>query len=109
MLSRLSCSNERKASSNIEFANDTQKDPLAPTRPPKRIFLDPLPRIVQDEDAEIFTEPQATDYDMLFKIAIGGDCNAGKTRLLERFCNNTFTENPQVTIDVEFCTKIVTL
>ena len=49
------------------------------------------------------------DYDMLFKIAIAGDSNAGKSRLLERFVKSTYSEDSDVTIAVEFTTKTVKL
>ena len=46
---------------------------------------------------------------MLFKIVLTGDSNGGKSHLLERFVNDTFTEETPVTIGVEFISKIVTL
>ena len=49
------------------------------------------------------------EYDMLFKIVVTGDSNTGKSRLLERFSKDTFTESEQITIGVEFTTQHVQL
>ena len=46
---------------------------------------------------------------MLFKIVVTGDSNTGKSRLLERFSKDTFTESEQITIGVEFTTQHVQL
>jgi len=44
------------------------------------------------------------EYDMLFKIVVTGDSNTGKSRLLERFSKDTFTDSEKITIGVEFTT-----
>ena len=46
---------------------------------------------------------------MLFKIVLTGDSNVGKSHILERFVKDTYTENTQITIGVEFINKLVTL
>lgn len=46
---------------------------------------------------------------MLFKIVVTGESNAGKSRLLERFISDTYSEINQITIGVEFTTKFVEL
>ena len=42
-------------------------------------------------------------------IVFVGDSNVGKTSLIERFLNNTFTDTKLCTIDVDFHTKIQSL
>lgn len=54
-------------------------------------------------------EKSNIEYDMLFKIVVTGDSNAGKSRLLERFTKNSFKEDSQLTIGVEFTTKHIEL
>ena len=44
---------------------------------------------------------------MLFKIVVTGDTNTGKSRLLQRFTCNQYIEESQITIGVEFTTKLV--
>lgn len=46
-------------------------------------------------------------YDYLLKILIIGDSNVGKSCLLSRFIDNTFTKNHITTFGIEFKTKIV--
>lgn len=45
----------------------------------------------------------------MFKIVITGDSNSGKSRILERYTRDTFTDSNQITIGVEFTTKFITL
>ena len=47
------------------------------------------------------------DYEYLFKIIIIGDSNCGKTKILQRYCNDVFVADSQATIGVEFISKIV--
>lgn len=47
------------------------------------------------------------DYEYLFKIIIIGDANCGKTKILQRYCNDTFEQKAAPTIGVEFISKIV--
>lgn len=54
-------------------------------------------RIIKEED----------DYEYLFKIIIIGDSNCGKTKILQRYCNDVFIADSQATIGVEFISKIV--
>ncbi len=52
---------------------------------------------------------QAPEYDYLFKLVITGDSNSGKSRVVERYTKNSFSANCEITIGVEFTTKVVTL
>ena len=47
--------------------------------------------------------------EILFRIIIVGDSGVGKSCILKRFVANTFTEEHQVTIGVEFATKAIEL
>lgn len=42
-----------------------------------------------------------------FKIVLVGEANVGKTSLLVRYCENTFTES-NTTVDIDFKSKITT-
>jgi len=46
---------------------------------------------------------------MLFKIVLTGDSNVGKSHILEWFVKDTYTEDTQITIGVEFINKTVTV
>lgn len=45
------------------------------------------------------------EFDYLFKIVIIGDSGVGKTNLLSRFVDGTFSIDSKPTIGVEFATK----
>jgi GTPase SAR1 family protein len=49
------------------------------------------------------------DYQCLFKIVVTGQSNSGKSRILERYTRDTFSENEPCTIGVEFTSKYCTL
>jgi len=46
---------------------------------------------------------------MLFKIVLTGDSNVGKSHILERFMKDTYTVDTQITVGVEFISKVVTV
>ena len=49
------------------------------------------------------------EFDYLFKVVIIGDSGVGKTNLLGRFIDNTFSIDSKPTIGVEFATKTLIL
>lgn len=52
--------------------------------------------------------PAKQHYDFLFKIVITGDCNAGKSHILQHFLTGQFDEIAP-TVGVEFASKVVEL
>ena len=48
-------------------------------------------------------------YDLLFKVVMLGDAQVGKTSVLKKFTEDTFTQEYINTIGVDFKTKIVSL
>ena len=48
------------------------------------------------------------DYDHLFKLVLIGDSNAGKSCLLLRFADDSFTDSYITTIGVDFRFKTIT-
>ena len=53
-----------------------------------------------------FQADSKQEYDMLFKIVLTGDPNAGKSRILQRYMTGESGET-KPTIGVEFTSKIV--
>lgn len=47
------------------------------------------------------------DYDYLFKLLLIGDSNSGKSSLLVRFCDDTFSDTFISTIGVDFKVKTI--
>ena len=45
----------------------------------------------------------------MYKVLVIGDANSGKTSLVNRAVNNTFSDNYKVTIQCEFGTKVLEL
>ena len=45
----------------------------------------------------------------MYKVLVIGDANTGKTSLVNRAVNNTFSDNYKVTIQCEFGTKVLEL
>ena len=49
------------------------------------------------------------EFDYLFKIVIIGDSGVGKSNLLSRFVDDTFSMDSKPTIGVEFATKTLSI
>ena len=47
------------------------------------------------------------EYKMIFKIILIGDSGVGKTNLLSRYINGTFSDSTKSTVGVELACKIV--
>ena len=47
------------------------------------------------------------DYDFMVKLLVIGDSGVGKTCLLMRFCENSFTNNHLTTIGIDFKLKTI--
>lgn len=46
-------------------------------------------------------------HDHLFKVLIIGDVKVGKSSLVQRYCNDTFSKNYKATMGVDFALKVV--
>src|SRR5580704_16572107 len=53
--------------------------------------------------------PLSTDYDFLFKILLIGDSSVGKSSLLHRFADHSFSDNYISTIGVDFKIRTVNI
>lgn len=51
---------------------------------------------------------EENSYDIQFKIIILGDSNVGKTSIIDRYCNDLFSEH-DITIGVSFQQKFITM
>ena len=70
-----------------------------------------LPRIIimADSDNDPFDDWPYSDYDCLYKLAIIGDADTGKSTLLARFAGDVFNPGYIPTIGVDFRSHRVTL
>ena len=50
---------------------------------------------------------QSCDYDSMFKILLIGDSQVGKSSLMNKYANDTFTTNNVPTIGVDFKIKTI--
>ena len=50
-----------------------------------------------------------SDFDVLLKIAVLGDATVGKTNLVLRFTENTFSPNVAPTVGYDYKSKTITL
>lgn len=55
-----------------------------------------------------FQADSKRNYDMLFKVVLTGECNSGKSRILQQFLNQN-SEETKPTIGVEFTSKLIKL
>jgi GTPase SAR1 family protein len=49
------------------------------------------------------------DYDCLFKIIILGDSGVGKTAILNRFSDDSFTETYSTTVGIDFKIRTISI
>jgi Ras-related protein Rab-2A len=49
------------------------------------------------------------NWDLIFRIIVVGDSGIGKTCLIDRYCNSVFNPLHEITVGVEFGSKIVKL
>lgn len=54
-----------------------------------------------------FRDSGNANYEFLFKVVIIGDSGVGKTNLLSRFSNNSFSADCKSTIGIEFATRTI--
>ena len=52
---------------------------------------------------------KSLDYDYIFKYILIGDASVGKSTLLNRFVNDSYSAESNPTMGVEFATKKVTV
>ncbi|XP_022096472.1 ras and EF-hand domain-containing protein homolog isoform X2 [Acanthaster planci] len=84
---------------------------------PRRVGVMQMSRVSSYSDCECDQQMQVTEPDFLqlrtpdrcFKVVMCGDSGVGKTSFLQRFCHNTFSDNPQVTIEIGFHMKSLVL
>lgn len=58
---------------------------------------------------EVASAPPVKGYDHLLKYIIVGDSGCGKSALLRRYCDDSFTESYIGTIGVDFSVKTIDL
>nr|XP_006821440.1 PREDICTED: ras and EF-hand domain-containing protein homolog [Saccoglossus kowalevskii] len=78
------------------------------TEPVSRPFIRKLTDLSSSSDCECDQQLQFLQLrtpDRCFKIVLCGDSGVGKSSFLERFCQNTFNEKTQVTIEIGFQMK----
>ncbi|XP_038053085.1 ras and EF-hand domain-containing protein-like isoform X2 [Patiria miniata] len=75
---------------------------------PRRVGVMQMSRVSSYSDCECDQQMQFLQLrtpDRCFKVVMCGDSGVGKTSFLQRFCHNTFSDNPQVTIEIGFHMK----
>ena len=60
------------------------------------------------QSTNICNDSGPANYDHFFKILLVGDACVGKTSLLIRFCEDTYSPSYHMTIGIDFRSKIVT-
>ena len=94
-----------------------QPTPLALSHPPAVFTGPPAPPPPPPTSPDAKSSPRATSfkelenevYDYIFKVVIVGESGVGKSSLIKRFCDESFSLDLKPTIGVEFESKTLAI